>query len=140
MTVPSRARVTPFQVPIFEEVNEPLRCLQKGLRAPLQPSAPGQTRALRGLAAGELGLVSWAKVARSSVSAALPSPAGLGSSARPKPPGRMATETASLQRKGRRNLMPGTSSRVAAALYCFSLQIMNLPVSSGLPTVHASKI
>lgn len=61
MTVPSRARVTPFQVPIFEEVNEPLHCLRKGRRALLRPSAPRQTPALRGLAAGKLGLVSSAK-------------------------------------------------------------------------------
>lgn len=74
-----------------------------------------------------LGLVSRAKVTHSSVSAALPSPAGLGSSVCPKPPGRMVTATASLQRKGRRNLTPGTGSGVAAALYCFSLQIRNLP-------------
>lgn len=50
----------------------------------------------------------------------------------------LVTATASLQRTGWRNTRPGTSSRAAAALYCFLLQIMN--VSSGLPTIHASKI
>jgi len=108
-------------------VNELLCCPEKGPSVPLQPSAPGKTPALGGLATGELALDSQAKVARSSVSAALPPPAGLRSSASPKHPGRMATATASLQRKGKRNPMLGTGSGVAAALHYFSLQILNLP-------------